>query len=125
MVSASPADERALRRPRGARHVLFVDADATVRDVTREALERMGATVRVAADAPSAVRLVEREAFDVLVIEWAQWSEPGRQLALFASQAQPGAGLVLVDGGGDATAPDHAVRIAKPFTPSVLASVID
>ena len=126
MGSAHLTENRPLSHDLATRHVLFVDADASVREVMREALERMGAIVRLAADSPTAVRLLEQESFDVMVIEWARWAEPRRRLALFAIQAQPSTGLVLVDGGGDApTTPEHAVWITKPFTPSVLAEVIE
>lgn len=53
----------------GAKRILIVDDEATIRDVLRRYLERQGFAVNEAADGREALKLVERGAPDLVVLD--------------------------------------------------------
>jgi signal transduction histidine kinase len=113
--------------PRGAGEtVLVVDDDADVRASLRGGLESIGYRVEEAPDGPSALKLLERIAPDLAILDYAMPGMTGAELALEATRLRPAMKIVFASGFADSEALERALGstapiLKKPFAMSDLA----
>jgi PAS domain S-box-containing protein len=99
--AASPATVPKPARPvSGTGHVLLVEDEAMVREVTRTILQRAGYAVTAAEDGPSAIRKIETMAqpIDVLVTDVVMPGMSGVDLVEWVMEHRPGVGIVMLSG---------------------------
>lgn len=81
--------------------ILVIDDDAGVRDTLSRALEHGGRhQVTVAADGREALRLAEREPFDLVITDINMPEMDGIEVMMTLSQQQPGLPVIAISGGG-------------------------
>jgi two-component system cell cycle sensor histidine kinase/response regulator CckA len=118
--------------PRGRETILVVEDEAPVRVVVRRMLERLGYTVREAADGAQALCFVEASAerIDLLLTDVIMPEMHGRALAERLMTSEPGIRVLYMSGYTDddilrrgLTQPG-TVLLQKPFTPEELARAV-
>jgi CheY-like chemotaxis protein len=118
--------------PRGRETILVVEDEAPVRVVVRRMLERLGYTVREAADGAQALAFVEASAerIDLLLTDVIMPEMHGRALAERLMTSEPGIRVLYMSGYTDddilrrgLTQPG-TVLLQKPFTPEELARAV-
>jgi two-component system cell cycle sensor histidine kinase/response regulator CckA len=115
--------------PRGSETIVLVEDDKQVRDLAERALERQGYTVRTAANAAEAMRLLESDAGPVhlLVTDVIMPGMNGRELAERLALFYPDLKVLYVSGYTDDVIVRHGMLgpdtsfLQKPFTPDALA----
>ncbi len=109
-------------------NILLVDDDDAVREITAAILEDLGYAVRVAADGPAALDLLERcPRIDLLMVDVSMPGMSGLELARTVEQRRPGTPVLLVTGyaDGEVTGAVGEERIVlKPFRNEDLARKI-
>jgi CheY-like chemotaxis protein len=123
----------AFSAPRIASRVLLVDDDKYVRDVTALILERMGYRVRATGNGFEALRWLEEEAYDLLVLDVKMPEIDGPTLyrAVLARWPTDGPRILFVT--GFAEMPDYEAVLQagdvpvllKPFTLDELKAALD
>jgi CheY-like chemotaxis protein len=112
--------------------VLVVDDSATIRRLVRSILEESGYEVSSAPDGQAALDLLQRESFDVALLDFVMPRLNGYQLAQ-AIRAVPnlrGLPLILMSAKADVIGPrfvqqtQAAQSITKPFEPNALLAVV-
>jgi len=104
--------------------ILVVDDDPDVRGFIVEALEEQGYVVREAADGREGIAEVEREAPDLIVLDFIMPGLSGADVARHARERRPDQPILFVSGYSETdavkrTAPD-APLLAKPFRADAL-----
>ena len=116
---ALPALERKL-------HVLVVDDDQSLCDVTEASLTGDGHTVAIAYDGAMALTLLQESKFDLVLTDKAMPEINGEQLAAAIHLTMPGLPVILMTGFGDlmkssGEKPPYIKEIlSKPFTQTML-----
>jgi signal transduction histidine kinase len=101
--------------------LLVVDDDPPVREATAATLRCLGYTVVEAASAPAALNLIDRDRFDLLLIDFAMPGMNGAELAARARQRRPGQPILFVTGYADFAALSGDETIQKPYLDEALA----
>jgi CheY-like chemotaxis protein len=103
--------------------VLAVDDDALVLTNTTAMLEEMGHRVLRAASAREALAIVERQAIDLVVTDYAMPEMTGADLVAALPAAMP---VLIVSGYAEIPAGGEAIgaRLTKPFREEQLADAI-
>jgi CheY-like chemotaxis protein len=106
------------------RSILVVDDDPDVRGFIVEALEEQGYVVREAADGREGIAEVEREAPDLIVLDFIMPGMSGADVARRARERRPDQPILFVSGYSEteavkSIAPD-APLLAKPFRADAL-----
>lgn len=101
-------------------HVLVVDDDRDVRDVTVAALAEIGLAISEAESGPAALDLLERSAaIDLLIVDYAMPGLNGAQVARRARGSRPNLPIILVTGYAEARIADELPKdvqlVRKPF----------
>ncbi|WP_238182670.1 response regulator [Methylobacterium trifolii] len=105
--------------------ILVVDDDAEVRHVTASFLHDFGYSETEAADGPSALALMERGRFDLVVADLAMPGMTGVELAAAVKSRFSDLPVLILTGHAEAMPiPDDLPVLAKPFKSSDLASRI-
>jgi CheY-like chemotaxis protein len=110
-----PAMVTGTRRPR----VLVVDDDRAVREVMSLILQSLDAEVHAVSDAAQALGLLQRQAFDILFVDFHMPVISGLELSSMVRPLHPAVPIVLVT--GDPPSPAAAERagitriLSKPF----------
>jgi len=125
--SAKPAEPPRRSAWRGEGTVLVADDEAAVRDVCRRALQRLGFDVVEAEDGRRAVELVEAapDRFSVALVDLTMPGLEGREVLERIRAIRPDLPVVLASGYAAGPAEGADAYLAKPFTPSRLASVLE
>lgn len=99
--------------------VLVVDDDRLVRRFMTESLRTLGYQVTEASEGNAAVELLHRQAFDVLIVDFAMPGINGAEVARIARDLQPELRILIVSGYADSNALRAAVgdapQLRKPF----------
>lgn len=105
--------------------ILVVDDDEEVRHVTASFLSGFGYTESEAADGASALAMMERTAFDLVVADLAMPGMNGIELAAEVRQRFAEIPILILTGHAEAmTIPDDLPVLAKPFESSELARCV-
>ena len=126
-VVVLPEDRDALS---GGEHVLVVEDDDRVRQITSSILRRCGYLVRDASDGLAGLRLAKEERFDVLLTDVVMPGMDGRSLAMKALEVQPHLAVLFMSGYAEGLQlADVGARgmafIQKPFTREELVEKLD
>lgn len=120
--------------PVRAGRVLVVDDDDYVRDVTGMILEEMGYHVRTTGSGFEALRWLDQESYDLLVLDVKMPEVDGPSLyrAVVARWSEAAPRVLFISGFGEAacdsgalTVPADAALLFKPFTLDELQAAID
>jgi CheY-like chemotaxis protein len=124
-VAPAPAPEPASARPKDV-HVLLVDDDSAVREVTAGILHDLGYGVIEAGSGGAALDLLDRETeIDLLLVDFAMPGMNGAEVAREVHARRPGLPILFVTGYADtdalAAAGDDGI-LRKPFVEKDLAA---
>ncbi len=101
--------------------ILVADDDATLRSGLRELLEEDGHQVVAASDGGEAMRLIDRETFDVALLDLRMPKATGLEVLHRLRASQPGAAAVMITGEGTIDAAVEAMKagavdfVEKPY----------
>ena len=101
--------------------ILVADDDATLRSGLRELLEEDGHQVVAASDGGEALRLIDRETFDVALLDLRMPKASGLEVLHRLRASQPGAAAVMITGEGTIDAAVEAMKagavdfVEKPY----------
>jgi PAS domain S-box-containing protein len=106
--------------------VLAVDDDSLVLVNAAFMLEDLGHRALTALSAPEALAVLEREAVDLVVTDYAMPKVTGLQLAETIAEKRPGLPVILATGFAElpAGAGSSSIRLSKPYLQSDLAAAI-
>jgi signal transduction histidine kinase/CheY-like chemotaxis protein len=108
--------------------VLVVDDDRLVRRFMAESLRSLQYNVTEAENGVQGLATLERERFDLLVVDFAMPGMNGAEVARAAQERQPGIKVVMVSGYADSAAIDAALGTArllrKPFDLAELGAAV-
>jgi signal transduction histidine kinase/CheY-like chemotaxis protein len=108
--------------------ILVVDDEAEVRTVIAETLEQLGHTVTMAANGPEGLSMLERQGFDLIVLDFAMPDMNGAQVAEAARAIRPEQRILFVTGYAETDAiqavAEDAPLLRKPFRASELARAV-
>jgi CheY-like chemotaxis protein len=127
--AGAAVDEPQAAMPAAAPHsILVVDDDPDVRGFIVEALEEQGYVVREAADGREGIAEVEREAPDLIVLDFIMPGLSGADVARHARTRRPDQPILFVSGYSETeavkrAAPD-APLLAKPFRADALQKAV-
>lgn len=112
--------------PKG--HILVADDDEGVRDVVTWALESAGLQVKSASTGSDAIRSVEQEAPDLLVLDLTMPTQSGTEVAEEIRSQQPTIPILLITGDGHAREKAKVVGaydyLHKPFEMNELIAAV-
>lgn len=101
--------------------VLVAEDDPTLRDEVVEILRTGGHTVEAVGDGDEAIRCIEREAFDLAVLDWSMPGKTGGQVLKHARKIRPRTAVIVMTGYGNVDTAVEAMRsgardfLQKPF----------
>ena len=111
--------------------ILIVDDEPNIRQTLVVALEAMGHTPAQAADSGSALRKIEQEAFDLLLVDLKLGTESGMDLMERVLSSRPELAVVIITAHGTIDRAVEAMRrgafdfLPKPFTPAQVRAVLE
>jgi CheY-like chemotaxis protein len=108
--------------------ILVIDDENDVRKVVAETLEDFGHNVSTAADGPEGLSILEKEQFDLIVLDFAMPGMNGAEVAEAARRMRPDQRILFVTGFSDTealtAAAGDAPVLRKPFRASDLAEAL-
>ena len=123
-------DPKPVRGDRWMGRLLLVDDDESVRQVTRQMLERVGAVVEEARDGLEAVRAFARDPsrYDAVVMDVDMPVKGGIEALAEIREISPGIAAILVTGNvsdvAEVEGVDRSPVVLKPFTAEALVSAL-
>jgi NtrC-family two-component system response regulator AlgB len=111
--------------------ILIVDDEPHIRHTLGLAIEAMGHKPDEAGDSAAALGLLERSAYDALMVDLRLGSESGFDLMDRVLQERPGIAVVIITAHGSIDRAVEAMRrgafdfLPKPFTPSQVRAVLE
>ncbi len=114
--------------PQGSAHVLVVDDEPELLELTKILLEQLGYRVTACATGEAALQTLANQNIDLLVTDIIMPKMDGVELAARACAHQPGLGLLYVSGFAQPMSPNTArvqgELLEKPFTSAALAEAV-
>ena len=114
--------------PQGSAHVLVVDDEPELLELTKILLEQLGYRVTACGTGEAALQALANQNIDLLVTDIIMPKMDGRELAARACAHQPGLGLLYVSGFAQPMSPNTArvqgELLEKPFTSAALAEAV-
>ncbi len=127
-TNAQPTTTPSGTRSREQTRVLVVDDDKLVRRFISESLRSLQYHVTEAENGAQGLATLERERFDLLVVDFAMPGMNGAEVARAAQQQQPGLKVLMVSGYADSAAVESALGAArllrKPFDLTELGAAV-
>jgi CheY-like chemotaxis protein len=121
-------EQAAKQQPARHLRVLLVEDDALIRMSTAEMLMDLGHDVSEVEDAPTALALLEKARFDVMLTDLSLPGIAGDELAARAILQQPGLGIIFASGYDRLPNRDAALKdsmlLQKPYDESALAEAL-
>jgi len=115
-------------QPRAQTKVLVVDDDRLVRRFMCESLRSLQYHVTEAESGAQALATMERERFDLLLVDFAMPGMNGAEAARLAQERQPGIKVLMVSGYADSAAVEAALgtarQLRKPFDLAELGAAV-
>ncbi len=114
--------------PQGSAHVLVVDDEPELLELTKILLEQLGYRVTACGTGEAALQALANQNIDLLVTDIIMPKMDGVELAARACAHQPGLGLLYVSGFAQPMSPNTArvqgELLEKPFTSAALAEAV-
>jgi PAS domain S-box-containing protein len=114
--------------PQGSAHVLVVDDEPELLELTKILLEQLGYRVTACGTGEAALQALANQNIDLLVTDIIMPKMDGVELAARACAQQPGLGLLYVSGFAQPMSPNtarvQAELLEKPFTSAALAEAV-
>ncbi len=125
----APSPQPAVLAPAEGRTVLVVDDEAPVRDLVCETLRMLGYRVLEADSGAQALAILETEAPNLMLCDFAMPVMNGAELALLARRRRPDMPIVFASGHADTAAVEAALGgqaqiLRKPFNLETLAETL-
>jgi CheY-like chemotaxis protein len=115
-------------RPRDQTRVLVVDDDRLVRRLMTDGLRSLQYQVTACENGEQALATLDRERFDLLLVDFAMPGMNGAEVASTAQNRQPGIKVLMVSGYADSAAVEAALASArllrKPFDVAELGAAV-
>ena len=115
-------------RPRDQTRVLVVDDDRLVRRLMTDGLRSLQYQVTACENGEQALETLDRERFDLLLVDFAMPGMNGAEVASTAQNRQPGIKVLMVSGYADSAAVEAALGSArllrKPFDVAELGAAV-
>ncbi len=111
-------------------NILVVDDEESIRDSCRQALERKGNRVEVAEDGSKALSLLEKESFDLVILDLKLPGLNGMEVLKKIKEEDPDIIVVVITGYATVESAVEAMKIGaydfipKPFTPDSLRMIV-
>ncbi len=116
--------------PSGSERILVVEDEKAVRHLARRVLERNGYVVAEAADAPTALRVLQEEPVDLVVTDAVMPRMSGFELVDRLASLRPETRVLLISGHLNhpslqpTVVPPEVPLLRKPFTPDELSTAV-
>ncbi|KPK45887.1 MAG: hypothetical protein AMK74_02030 [Nitrospira bacterium SM23_35] len=110
--------------------ILVIDDDESMRDSCRQALARKASRVEVAEDGLSGLEILEKEAFDLVILDLKMPGLSGMEVLSRIKQEYPEVVVVVITGYATVESAVEAMRhgaydfLPKPFTPESLRAIV-
>ncbi len=117
--------------PANKLRILFVDDEAPIRDVMRLELPRLGHEVTVCEDGKAAIAAVEKQTYDVAIVDLRMPGLSGWDVVTHMKQVSPDTEIIISTGHGSMEEAIQAVRLGaydflpKPTKLAVIATVLN
>ena len=114
-----------------AANILVVDDEESMRIGCAQALAEEGHRVRTAENGQRALALIDRESFDVILLDLKMPGIPGMDVLRRIKESDPTSIVIVITGHATVDVAVEAMRegaydfITKPFTPEALAAAVD
>jgi two-component system response regulator HydG len=111
--------------------ILVIDDDESMRDSCRQALARKAGRVEVAGDGLTGLGILEKEAFDLVILDLKMPGLSGMEVLNRIKQEYPEVVVVVITGYATVESAVEAMRhgaydfLPKPFTPESLRAIIE
>jgi len=111
--------------------ILVIDDDESMRDSCRQALARKACRVEVAEDGLSGLEILEKEAFDLVILDLKMPGLSGMEVLSRIKQEYPEIVVVVITGYATVESAVEAMRhgaydfLPKPFTPETLRVIVE
>jgi two-component system response regulator HydG len=111
--------------------ILVIDDDESMRDSCRQALARKASRVEVAEDGLSGLEILEKEAFDLVILDLKMPGLSGMEVLNRMKQEYPDVVVVVITGYATVESAVEAMRhgaydfLPKPFTPESLRAIVE
>jgi DNA-binding NtrC family response regulator len=111
--------------------ILVIDDDESMRDSCRQALARKASRVKVAKDGLSGLGILEKEAFDLVILDLKMPGLSGMEVLNRIKQEYPEVVVVVITGYATVESAVEAMRhgaydfLPKPFTPESLRAIVE
>ena len=110
--------------------ILVIDDDESMRDSCRQALSRKAGRVEVAEDGLSGLEILEKEAFDLVILDLKMPGLSGMEVLKKIKQEYPEVVVIVITGYATVESAVDAMRdgaydfLPKPFTPGSLRAIV-
>jgi len=110
--------------------ILVIDDDESMRDSCRQALARKASRIEVAGDGLTGLGIIEKEAFDLVILDLKMPGLSGMEVLNRIKQEYPGVVVVVITGYATVESAVEAMRrgaydfLPKPFTPESLRAIV-
>ena len=111
-------------------NILVVDDEKAMRDACRQALSRNGNRVKVAEDGATALVMVEKESFDIVILDLKMPGLSGMEVLKQIKAGDPEAVVIVITGYPTVDSAVEAMKmgaydfVPKPFTPEGLRAIV-
>ena len=111
--------------------ILVIDDDESMRDSCRQALARKAGRIEVAEDGLTGLGILEKEAFDLVILDLRMPGLSGMEVLNRIKQEYPEVVVVVITGYATVESAVEAMRrgaydfLPKPFTPESLRAIVD
>ena len=111
-------------------NILVIDDEQAMRDSCRQTLSRNGNRVEVAEDGPTALAMLEKESFDLVILDLKMPGLNGMEVLKKIKESDPEAVVIVITGYGTVESAVEAMKrgacdfVPKPFTPDSLRAIV-
>jgi two-component system response regulator HydG len=115
----------------GQARILVIDDDESMRDACRQALARKAGRVEVAGDGLTGLEILEKEAFDLVILDLKMPGLSGMEVLSKIKQEYPEIVVIVITGYATVESAVEAMKhgaydfLPKPFTPDSLRAIVE
>ncbi len=114
--------------------IILIDDDDVFRSMLSQTLEHFGYTVNQASNGKEGLKLLEREAADLVITDIVMPEKEGVEVLMELRERRPHLKIIVISGGGPGSAEDYlgiakllgaSAALAKPFSNDALLATIE